>query len=80
MPSLADAQPGDLIVLKNNEHIVIYAGDGKVIHAPDVGRTVSEVPNWLTDADIETIRRVAPRPPPRRRAASVPHPRSPARR
>ena len=60
VPSLADAQPGDLIVLKNNEHIVIYAGDGKVIHAPDVGRTVSEVPNWLTDADIETIRRIAP--------------------
>ena len=60
VPSLADARPGDLIVLKNNEHIVIYAGDGKVIHAPDVGRTVSEVPNWLTDADIETIRRVAP--------------------
>ncbi|NEN05186.1 C40 family peptidase [Diaminobutyricibacter tongyongensis] len=62
VPSLADAQPGDLIVLKNNEHIVIYAGDGKVIHAPDVGRTVSEVPNWLTDADIETIRRIAPTP------------------
>jgi hypothetical protein len=60
VPSLADAQPGDLIVLKNDQHIVIYAGDGKVIHAPDVGRTVSEVPNWLTDADIETIRRVAP--------------------
>ena len=60
VPSLADAQPGDLIVLKNNQHIVIYAGDGKVIHAPDVGRKVSEVNNWLTDADIETIRRVAP--------------------
>ena len=60
VPSLKDAQPGDLIVLKNNEHIVIYAGDGKVIHAPDVGRNVSEVTNWLTDADIETIRRVAP--------------------
>lgn len=60
VPSLADAQPGDLIVLKNNQHIVIYAGDGKVIHAPDVGRNVSEVKNWLTDADIETIRRVAP--------------------
>jgi hypothetical protein len=60
VPSLKDAQPGDLIVLKNNEHFVIYAGDGKVIHAPDVGRNVSEVTNWLTDADIETIRRVAP--------------------
>lgn len=60
VPSLADAKPGDLIVLKNNEHIVIYAGNGKVIHAPDVGRNVSEVDNWLKDSDIETIRRVAP--------------------
>ncbi|TAM68382.1 MAG: NlpC/P60 family protein [Microbacteriaceae bacterium] len=58
--SLKDAQPGDLIVLKNNEHIVIYAGNGKVIHAPHAGTVVKEVSNWLTDSDIETIRRVAP--------------------
>ena len=58
--SIKDAKPGDLIVLKNNEHIVIYAGNNKVIHAPDVGRNVSEVTNWLDDSDIETIRRVAP--------------------
>lgn len=60
VPSLADAQPGDLIVCNGGEHIVIYAGNGKVIHAPDVGRNVTEVNNWLTDADIVTIRRVAP--------------------
>jgi cell wall-associated NlpC family hydrolase len=60
VPSLAQAKPGDLIVCNGGEHIVIYAGDGKVIHAPDVGRNVTEVKNWLTDADIVTIRRVAP--------------------
>lgn len=58
--SLKDAQPGDLIVLKGEDHIVIYAGNGKVIHAPHTGTVVKEVNNWLTDADIETIRRVAP--------------------
>lgn len=60
VPKLADAKPGDLIVLDGGEHIVIYAGDGKVIHAPDVGRTVTVAPVWFTDADIVTIRRVAP--------------------
>lgn len=58
--SLKDAQPGDLIVLKGEDHIVIYAGNGRVIHAPHTGTVVKEVNNWLTDADIETIRRVAP--------------------
>lgn len=59
VPSLAQAKPGDLIVTNGNEHIVIYAGNGKVIHAPDVGRNVTLADNWLTDADISTIRRVA---------------------
>jgi cell wall-associated NlpC family hydrolase len=58
--SLAQAKPGDLIVLDGGEHIAIYAGDGKVIHAPDVGRSVTVAPVWFTDADIVTIRRVAP--------------------
>jgi cell wall-associated NlpC family hydrolase len=58
--SLAQAKPGDLIVLDGGEHIAIYAGDGKVIHAPDVGRNVTLAPVWFTDADIVTIRRVAP--------------------
>ncbi|MGO4102379.1 C40 family peptidase [Leifsonia sp. YAF41] len=57
--SLADAQPGDLIVTHNADHIVIYAGNGMIIHAPYEGRTVSLQKNYLTDADIQTIRRVA---------------------
>lgn len=60
VPSLAQAQPGDLIVLDGGEHIVIYEGNGKVIHAPETGRNVQEAPVWFTDADIVTIRRVAP--------------------
>jgi peptidoglycan DL-endopeptidase CwlO len=60
VPSLAQAQPGDIIVCNGGEHIVIYAGDGKVIHAPSEGRTVSLVNNWLSDSDIVTIRRVVP--------------------
>ncbi|MFB6610617.1 C40 family peptidase [Agromyces sp. NPDC056379] len=58
--SLAEAQPGDLIVTHNADHIVIYAGDGMIVHAPYEGRTVSYQPNYLTDADIQTIRRVVP--------------------
>lgn len=58
--SLANAKPGDLIVTKNADHIVIYAGDGMVVHAPYEGRNVSYQKNWLTDADIMTIRRIAP--------------------
>ncbi|MET0934327.1 MAG: C40 family peptidase, partial [Mycetocola sp.] len=46
--SLADAQPGDLIVAKGSGHILIYAGDNKVIHAPRPGTSVSLVENWRT--------------------------------
>ena len=58
--SLAEAKPGDLIVAKGSGHILIYAGDNKVIHAPRPGTTVTLVENWRTDADIETIRRLVP--------------------
>ncbi|WP_223692952.1 C40 family peptidase [Leifsonia poae] len=60
VPSLAQAKPGDLIVTNGGEHIVIYAGDGKVIHAPSEGRNVSLVPAWMDDSDIVTIRRLVP--------------------
>ena len=60
VPSLAQAQPGDLIVTNGGDHIVIYVGDGKVIHAPSEGRNVSLVDNWMSDSDIVTIRRVLP--------------------
>ncbi len=60
VPSLAEAQPGDLIVTKGEGHIVIYAGDGMVIHAPSPGKVVEHRNNWLTDGDIATIRRMVP--------------------
>lgn len=71
VPSLAQAQPGDLIVTHGGEHIVIYAGDGKVIHAPSEGRNVSLVDNWMKDSDIVTIRRVVPQAAPAASGASA---------
>lgn len=58
--SLADAKPGDLIVLNGGDHIAIYAGNGMVLHAPYEGRTVSLQKAWFTDKDIVTIRRIVP--------------------
>jgi cell wall-associated NlpC family hydrolase len=60
VPSMAQAKPGDLIVLDGGEHIVIYAGDGKVIHAPREGKNVSLVDAWFPASEITTIRRVVP--------------------
>lgn len=60
VPSLAEAQPGDLIVTNNADHIVIYAGDGMIVHAPYEGRTVSYQKNYLSEGEIQTIRRVVP--------------------
>ncbi len=58
--SLAEAQPGDLIVTGGGDHILIYAGDNKVIHAPYEGRTVSLVDAYMSESDITTIRRIIP--------------------
>jgi cell wall-associated NlpC family hydrolase len=60
--SLANAQPGDLIVAKGSGHILIYAGNNQVIHAPRAGTTVTLAENWRKDSDIETIRRLVPAP------------------
>jgi len=60
VPSLAEARPGDLIVLNNGHHIGIYAGDNKVIHAPSPGKNVVEQELWTGDAGIVTIRRIEP--------------------
>ncbi|MGV9768958.1 C40 family peptidase [Microbacterium sp. NPDC003461] len=59
VPSLDQARPGDLIVTKGEGHIVIYAGDGKIIHAPRPGKDVQLVDNYLSPDEISTIRRVA---------------------
>jgi cell wall-associated NlpC family hydrolase len=58
--SLAEAKPGDLIVTGGGEHILIYAGNHKVIHAPYEGRTVCKVEAYMDDSEIDTIRRVIP--------------------
>ena len=60
VPSLAQAKPGDLIVTGGGEHILIYAGDHKVIHAPREGKNVSLVEAYMDDSEIDTIRRVVP--------------------
>ncbi|MGX5697752.1 C40 family peptidase, partial [Agromyces soli] len=58
--SMAEAQPGDLIITNNADHVVIYAGDGMIVHAPYEGRTVSYQKNYLDESDVLTIRRVVP--------------------
>jgi peptidoglycan DL-endopeptidase CwlO len=60
VPSLAQAQPGDLIVFKGGGHVAIYEGNNTVIHAPYPGRVVSNQKLWVGDSGIETIRRIVP--------------------
>ncbi|WP_304653993.1 transglycosylase SLT domain-containing protein [Quadrisphaera setariae] len=55
VPSLDQAQPGDLVVLDGGSHIGIYVGDGKMIHAPQTGDIVKISKVWETPM---TIRRV----------------------
>ncbi len=60
VPSLAQAQPGDLIVFKGGGHVAIYEGNDMVIHAPMPGRYVQNEKLWVGDSGIETIRRIVP--------------------
>ncbi|NUL46958.1 C40 family peptidase [Cellulosimicrobium funkei] len=57
--SLAEAQPGDLLGMRNGKHIAIYLGDNKILHAPQPGDDVS-IRSLFSWDDIDTIRRVAP--------------------
>ncbi len=57
VPSLAQAKPGDLIVLSGGGHIGIYVGDNKMIHAPKAGDVVKISSVWEKPM---TIRRLAP--------------------
>jgi peptidoglycan DL-endopeptidase CwlO len=54
VPSLAQAQPGDLIVFKGGGHVAIYEGNDTVIHAPMPGRVVQNEKLWVGDSGIET--------------------------
>jgi len=71
VPSLAEAKPGDLIVMNGGDHIAIYLGNNTVIHAPYEGRNVSVQKLWVGDDQIDTIRRVVPSEAPAPAAASL---------
>ncbi len=62
VPSLDQARPGDLIAFGKPtvNHIAIYVGDGKIMHAPRRGEVVSITP--IRRNDIASIRRVTPAP------------------
>jgi cell wall-associated NlpC family hydrolase len=56
VPSLAEAQPGDLVIYEGGGHVGMYIGNGMVVHAPHTGDVVRTMP---ADAmTIVTIRRV----------------------
>ncbi|MGF1662399.1 MAG: transglycosylase SLT domain-containing protein [Kineosporiaceae bacterium] len=59
VPSLAQARPGDLLVWRGSpNHIGVYLGDGKMIHAPRTGDVVKI--SDVRQAPPSTIRRVVP--------------------
>lgn len=58
VPSIDQARPGDLIAFGSPvDHIAIYVGDGKIIHAPRTGEVVKITDIHRTPT---AIRRVAP--------------------
>ncbi|WP_105032602.1 C40 family peptidase [Arthrobacter ruber] len=63
VPSLAQAQPGDLLFSHDGGHVSMYLGGGKAIDAPQPGQTVAVRDMWETDANITTIRRILPEAP-----------------
>ncbi|MEJ4113339.1 C40 family peptidase [Corynebacterium kroppenstedtii] len=42
--SLDALQPGDIVGFYGGNHVGVYVGDGKVVHAPQEGQTVSVIP------------------------------------
>ncbi|MBO0854173.1 MAG: C40 family peptidase [Nocardia sp.] len=52
-----DLKPGDLIIQEGGGHVAMYAGDGKILQAPQSGETVSYA--HLNPNSIVTARRVA---------------------
>ncbi|PPI74791.1 hypothetical protein C5E12_02570 [Rathayibacter rathayi] len=51
--SLADAQPGDLVIMDG--HDGFYAGNGNILHAPYEGASVRVQPLWTSDYRIVRI-------------------------
>ncbi|MDY6077274.1 C40 family peptidase [Mobiluncus sp.] len=56
---IENAKPGDLLITRNSGHVAVYVGNGKAIHAPRPGKTVTEA-NVSDLGPIVTIRRVMP--------------------
>ncbi|MFD5899837.1 NlpC/P60 family protein [Streptomyces sp. NPDC060366] len=51
--------PGDLIISNNGGHVQLYIGDGKVIHAPGKGRSITTAP--LPDhSGVDSYRHITP--------------------
>ncbi|GAA0243516.1 transglycosylase SLT domain-containing protein [Cryptosporangium japonicum] len=57
VPSLSQAKPGDLLVFDGYEHIGIYVGKNRMLHAPQPGENVKVGPIYETPT---SIRRVLP--------------------
>jgi hypothetical protein len=53
--SLADAKPGDLLIFQGHEHIGIYLGNNKVLHAPEPGEKVKISTVWEKPTSIRRI-------------------------
>jgi cell wall-associated NlpC family hydrolase len=57
--SYANLRPGDLLVENNGDHVVMYAGNGKVIQAPHTGEKVQYAPlSWFPKGQYNA-RRIA---------------------
>ena len=53
------AQRGDLVFPNGVQHVVIWMGDGTIIHAPDRGDVVKRAPAHFTLASASYVRRFA---------------------
>lgn len=59
-PVYGRLHPGDIIVVNGGEHVVLYVGHGKVIHAPHSGTVVQYAPVSRYLRRAYAIRRVVP--------------------
>ena len=59
-PVYGRLHPGDIIVVNGGKHVVLYAGHGKVIHAPHSGAHVRYAPLSRYLREAYAIRRVVP--------------------
>ena len=57
VPSLTMAQPGDWLITNGGKHVVLYAGNGKVLAAPHSGEVVQYQDASRFVGDIVDIRR-----------------------